>query len=165
MCSLLLISLCAVTSLVIYTGGVNFSVQVGFGAIAPAHPTRISAASECIGSRYMMYTDTLQPTESMVRRSTDPLLIQLVSPERSQVLCAGDQPRQASLSLTHSSTKSQGRRHNLVTIAAEFAVYVPPPPLLEVVGVLASWAMQSTQLCRHAESTCTRDGHKHVVRG
>ena len=75
MCSLLLISLCAVTSLVIYTGGVNFSVQVGFGAIAPAHPTRISAASECIGSRYMMYTDTLQPTESMVRRSTDPPLI------------------------------------------------------------------------------------------
>ena len=57
------------------TGGFNFSVQVGFGAIAPAHPTRISAASECIGSRYMMYTDTLQPTESMVRRSTDPPLI------------------------------------------------------------------------------------------
>lgn len=160
MCSLLLISLCAVTSLVIYTGGVNFSVQVGFGAIAPAHPTRISAASECIGSRYMMYTDTLQPTESMVRRSADPLLIQLVPPERSQVLCAGDHGKRR-IRLRTAPRKVKGA----VTIAAELAVYVPPPPLLEVVGVLASWAMQSTQLCRHAGSTCTHDGHKHVVRG
>ena len=64
------------TVLVLSTvGGVNNSVQVGFGAIALTRPTRTSAATECTGGRNVMYNGSLQLTGSRIRRSTDLPLI------------------------------------------------------------------------------------------
>lgn len=66
------------------TGGVNFSVRVRFGAIAPARPTLSCTAADRTKGWYMMYNDSLKLIGSTIRRSTDPSLVQRVSTERSR---------------------------------------------------------------------------------
>ena len=132
------------------TGGVNNSVQVGFGAIALTRPTRTSAATECTGGRNVMYNDSLQLTGSRIRRSTDLPLI----PTRP----AGAVPSVERMEHGECLVRSRPRAHEPPRAPVPSALRgaaVPPPPLLEE-EVVAAEGNANSRPHGHVETTCTR---------